>query len=44
MHNQNWKKTDISYDNILFFTFDGRVFKQTTGTHMRTNCDPVLAN
>jgi hypothetical protein len=30
-------------DNI-FAMFDGRVFQQTVGIHMGTNCSPLLAD
>jgi hypothetical protein len=28
----------------LFLMFGGRVFQQTVGIHMRTNCDTILAD
>ena len=37
------KMLDILIDNILF-TFGGRVFQQTFGIPMGTNCAPLLAD
>jgi len=34
---------DILIDNI-FVMYDGRVFQQTVGIHMCTNCDSLLAD
>jgi uncharacterized Fe-S cluster-containing MiaB family protein len=37
------KMLDILIDNI-FVMYDGRVFQQTVGIHMCTNCDSLLAD
>ena len=39
-----WTDCDYIFIDNIFVIFGGRVFQQTVGIHMGTNCAPLLAD